>query len=257
MSERPPLLQVEAVERRYEAGSVRALDGVSFEARAGESIALTGPSGCGKSTLLSLIGLLDQPTAGRLVVAGQDLHRVPRPADFRARTLGFVFQFHHMVPTMTLVENVMAPMLATGVPRPERQHRARAMLERMGLGARAHFLPAKVSGGERQRAAVARALVNGPPLVLADEPTGNLDSRNSDTVVRLLLEHAQAQGALVIMATHNPQIAARCSRRIAMHDGRVVADDGAPLQAAAVCPDGVWAPPLRPVAPGPRPPGPA
>ena len=252
MNERTPLLQIEAVERSYEAGSVRALDGVGFEAQAGESIALTGPSGCGKSTLLSLIGLLDQPSAGRLVVAGQDLRSVRRPAEFRARTLGFVFQYHHMVPTMTLLENVMAPMLATGVPRAERQDRARAMLDRMGLGARAHFLPAKVSGGERQRAAVARALVNRPPLVLADEPTGNLDSRNSDTVVQLLLEHAQAQGALVIMATHNPDIAARCSRRIAMRDGRLVSDDGAAASAGAA--EGAVVLPLRPAARGSRPP---
>ena len=246
MSETLPLLVVEAVERGYEAGAVRALDGVGFEAWPGESIALTGPSGCGKSTLLSLIGLLDQPTGGRIMIAGQDLRGVRRPADFRARMLGFVFQFHHMVPTMTLLENVMAPMLAVGVPRPEREARARAMLERMGLGARAGFLPGKVSGGERQRAAVARALVNRPPLVLADEPTGNLDSRNSETVVQLLLDHAREQGALVIMATHNPEIAGRCSRRIAMRDGRLVADDG-PTAAEAHA-GGANVLPLRPVA---------
>ena len=216
------LLRVDSVERHYENGSVRALDGVSFHADARETVALTGPSGCGKSTLLSLIGLLDQPTRGRLCIARHDLGRISRPADFRARHLGFVFQFHHMVPTMTLCENVMAPMLALGVPRGERRERAMTMLERMQLAARADFLPSKVSGGERQRAAVARALINRPPVVLADEPTGNLDSHNGQRVIELLLEHARDHGALVIVATHNPDIAAACDRRIELRDGRLV-----------------------------------
>ena len=229
-----PLLRVDSVERHYENGSVRALDGVSFLAQAGEALALTGPSGCGKSTLLSLIGLLDQPTRGRIRVAGEDLGRIRRPADFRARTLGFVFQFHHMVPTMTLCENVMAPMLALGVRRAERRERAMAMLERMHLAARADFLPSRVSGGERQRAAVARALVNRPKVVLADEPTGNLDTRNGQRVIDLLLEHSRSHGALVIVATHNPDIAAACDRRIELRDGRLVG--AARLAAATVRP---------------------
>jgi ABC-type lipoprotein export system ATPase subunit len=246
MSEHPTLLRVDAVERHYDGGQVQALAGVSFTAQAGETIALTGPSGCGKSTLLSLIGLLERPTAGRLWIAGQDLQRMRRPAEFRARMLGFVFQYHHMVPTMTLLENVMSPMLATGVPRGQRQERALAMLDRMGLAARAHFLPSRVSGGERQRAAVARALVNHPPVVLADEPTGNLDSRNSDTVVQLLLGHARDQGALVLVATHDPDIAAACGRRLAMRDGRLVAaapatvaPSGWPGACTAVAPAGI------------------
>jgi putative ABC transport system ATP-binding protein len=221
-----PLVQVDRVERHYENGSVRALDGVSLQAEAGEAIALTGPSGCGKSTLLSLIGLLDQPTRGRIRVAGQDLADVRRPADFRARMLGFVFQFHHMVPTMTLCENVMAPMLALGVRRGERRERAMAMLDRMQLRARADFLPARVSGGERQRAAVARALINRPRIVLADEPTGNLDTRNGQRVIELLLEQAREHGALVIVATHNPEVTASCDRGIALRDGRRSDDIG-------------------------------
>ncbi|MFM1991976.1 MAG: transporter related protein [Pseudomonadota bacterium] len=231
-----PLLRVDAVERHYDDGAVRALDGVDFDARVGETIALTGPSGCGKSTLLSLIGLLDQPTRGRILVAGQDLGRIRRPADFRARTLGFVFQFHHMVPTMTLCENVMAPMLALGVPRVERRERAMAMLARMDLSARADFLPARVSGGERQRAAVARALVNRPQVVLADEPTGNLDSRNGQRVIGLLLEQSRAHGALVIVATHNPEVADACDRRIELRDGRLTerADAGHGADAIAL-----------------------
>jgi len=222
MNERPSLLVAEALTRYYERGAVRALHGVSFEARAGEVVAVTGPSGCGKSTLLSLAGLLDQPTRGRITLGDQDLAHVRHPASYRAHHIGFVFQFHHMVPTMTLAENVAAPMLAVGVPRAARTRRAHEMLDKMGVSARADSLPTNVSGGERQRAAVARALVNGPPLVLADEPTGNLDSRNGKTVVDLLVSHARTHGALVLMATHNPQIAAVADRRIELLDGEVV-----------------------------------
>jgi putative ABC transport system ATP-binding protein len=217
-----PLLVVEGLTRHFDGGAVRALAGVSFEARAGEVVAVTGPSGCGKSTLLSLIGLLDQPTGGRVRIGGQDLAKVRKPNAFRARQIGFIFQFHHMVPTMTLLENVAAPMLALRVPRAQRAEQAREMLNRMEMSARASFLPAKVSGGERQRAAVARALINRAPIILADEPTGNLDSRNGGIVADLLIAHARAQGALVLMATHNPEMALLADRRIALRDGEVV-----------------------------------
>ncbi len=216
------MLVVEALTRHYDRGAVKALAGVSFEAQAGELVAVTGPSGCGKSTLLSLIGLLDQPTSGRVRIAGEDLARVRKPSAFRARRVGFVFQFHHMVPTMTLLENTSAPLVALGVPRARRRERARELLDRMDLGSRADFLPGDVSGGERQRAAVARALINHPPVILADEPTGNLDSRNGEIVIELLMTHARAQGALVLLATHNPEVARVADRRIALRDGRVV-----------------------------------
>ncbi len=218
-----PLLMVDAVSRYYERGTVRALDGVSFQAGAGEVVAITGPSGCGKSTLLSLIGLLDQPTGGRVLIDGQELAAVRRPTAFRAGKLGFVFQFHHMVPSMTLLENAAAPMIGLGVKRTERTARAREFLDRMGISHRANSLPAKVSGGERQRAAVARALVNNPQVVLADEPTGNLDSQNGQIVVDLLLEHARSLGALVLLATHNPEIAEQADRQIDFLDGVMVA----------------------------------
>src|SRR3990167_6581804 len=207
MSETHALLTVRALTRTFEGGTVQALRGVSFTAEAGEVVALTGPSGCGKSTLLSLLGLLDKPSAGSVEVAGQPLATVRDCSGFRARNIGFVFQFHHMVSTMTLQENVEAPMLALGVPRAERKARARRMLEHMDLANRAGFLPARVSGGERQRAAVARALINQPRLLLADEPTGTLDSKNGQRVIALLVAHARAQGALVLIATHNPEIA--------------------------------------------------
>ena len=216
------LLEVSDLGRDYDRGRVRALHEVSFSAQRGQTLALTGPSGCGKSTLLSLIGLLDRPDRGRVQVDGIDLAGVRRGADFRARRVGFVFQFHHMVPTMTLQENVEAPMLALGVPLAQRRARAAQLLDSMGLGARAGFLPTHVSGGERQRAAVARALVNRPALLLADEPTGNLDSRAGEQVIELLVAHARSQQALLLVATHNPDIAAAMDRRIELLDGRRV-----------------------------------
>jgi putative ABC transport system ATP-binding protein len=219
---KPLRLEVSGLGRSHDRGAVQALIGVSFSAEAGQTVALTGPSGCGKSTLLSLVGLLDQPDSGRIEVDGQDLAKVRRPAAFRARQIGFVFQFHHLVPTMTLQENVEAPMIALGVPAAERRARAAGLLEAMSLGPRGSFLPAHVSGGERQRAAVARALVNRPMIVLADEPTGNLDSANGERVVSLLVDHAREAGALVLIATHNPDIAAAMDRRIALRDGRQV-----------------------------------
>lgn len=223
MSDR--FLEVDRLTRRFE-GAVTALDAVSFVAQAGEVVAVTGPSGCGKSTLLSIIGLLDRPTAGRVLVDGQDLATVRRPHAFRARHIGFVFQFHHLVPTMTLLENVAAPMIAMGVPRQERLRRAGEMLERMHVSGRAGWLPARVSGGERQRAAVARALINRPSIVLADEPTGNLDTHNGAIVTDLLVAHARRQGALVLLATHNPEVARAADRTIELLDGALVGDAG-------------------------------
>ena len=222
MNDAAPLLTVADLSRHHDGGAVKAIDGINFKAWAGEVLALTGPSGCGKSTLLSLVGLLDQPTSGSVSIAGQNLARVRRACSFRAHHIGFVFQFHHMVSTMTLLENVEAPLLALGLRRAERRERAADMLAQLNLSARAGFLPANVSGGERQRAAVARALINHPPLILADEPTGNLDSRNNDIVIELLIAHARKQGALVLIATHNPEIARAADRQLALHDGRLV-----------------------------------
>ena len=215
------LLRVHDVRKTYDKGRVIALDGVSLTLAAGESLAVMGPSGCGKSSLLSLIGLLDVPTSGRIEVAGQALGEVRDPYAYRARTVGFIFQDHHLIPAMTLLENVEAPMVALGLPRRVRRERALALLEDMDLLPRAHALPATVSGGERQRAAVGRALANRPRLLLADEPTGNLDSGNGQRVVELFMRHAREQGLGIVMATHNPEIARCCDRLVLMRDGRI------------------------------------
>jgi ABC-type lipoprotein export system ATPase subunit len=217
-----PTLQVRGLTRRFEGGALTALDDVSFDAQAGEMVALMGPSGCGKSTLLSLIGLLDKPTSGQVRIEDVDLSDARHAARFRARTVGFVFQFHHLLPTMTLLENVCAPLIALGVARRERIERGMGVLSRVGLEHRATALPQTLSGGERQRGAVGRALVALPPVVLADEPTGNLDTGNGEAVVQLLRDHATTRGALVIIATHNPEIVRQADRVITLRDGRVI-----------------------------------
>jgi len=214
------LVRVHEVRKTYDKGRVVALDGVSLTLGQGQSLAVMGPSGCGKSSLLSLIGLLDVPTAGRIEVAGQLLSEVRNPYAYRARTVGFIFQDHHLIPAMTLLENVEAPMVALGLPRRERRDRAMALLEAMDLLSRAHALPAMVSGGERQRAAVGRALANRPRLLLADEPTGNLDSANGQRVVELFMRHAREHGLGIVMATHNPEIAQCCDHLLRMRDGK-------------------------------------
>ena len=219
----PATVTVQDLFKDFDGGLVPALRGVTFEIAAGEMVALTGASGCGKSTLLSLIGLLDRPSSGRIRVGRRDLATVRDAFAYRARTVGFVFQFHHLIPSMTLAENVEAAMVAAGLRRAERRIRALDMLERVGLSSRAQFLPARVSGGERQRVAVARALANRPALILADEPTGNLDTTNGARVMDLFVAHSREQGGTVLVATHNPDVSTVVSRVIELRDGRVAA----------------------------------
>jgi putative ABC transport system ATP-binding protein len=205
----------------YEGG-VRALCGVSLAAGPGETLAIVGPSGSGKSTLLGLLGALEAPTSGMIRVDGKPLTAYRPLERFRAQRVGFVFQFHHLLPHLTMQENVEVPMVALGIRAQARRTRAAAILERMGLEHRAGFFPARVSGGERQRCAVARALVNGPDLLLADEPTGNLDSVSGGGVMEVLLEWVREAGATLIVATHDPGVADRSGRRLLLRDGRVV-----------------------------------
>ncbi|MFJ4252178.1 ABC transporter ATP-binding protein [Microbacterium sp. NPDC090003] len=201
---------------------VQALKGVNLEAAAGDYISIVGPSGSGKSTMLNLLGLLDRPSVGEYRLAGSltgDLSDDERAA-VRARFIGFVFQAFHLMPRRTVLDNVLMPMLYSGVPRGERESRAREALDRVGLGHRIEFLPNSLSGGERQRVAIARAVVSGPQLLLADEPTGNLDQTTSGEVMELF-EELNDDGLTLIVITHDPAVAARARRSIRIADGRL------------------------------------
>jgi putative ABC transport system ATP-binding protein len=198
-----------------------AVDDVSLEIPSTSVVALTGPSGSGKSTLLHLIGAIERLDGGTIEVAGQSIGTLPRRrlADYR-RTIGFVFQRFHLLPALTALDNVIAPVLPfkTGF---DKRQRAQELLTLVGLGDRASALPSRLSGGQQQRVAIARALVNEPQLVLADEPTGNLDSRNGTAIVDLLLRLREERGTTVVIATHDPGIAERCDLRVHLRDGRL------------------------------------
>jgi putative ABC transport system ATP-binding protein len=214
----PTMVQVEGL--RKEFGKVRALDGVSFRIEEGEWIAIMGPSGSGKTTLINILGGLDSPTAGQAVVAGTDVARLDESGltRFRAEKIGFIFQQFHLVPYLTALENVM---LAQYFHSTTDEAEARSALERVGLGDRIEHLPAQLSGGEQQRVAVARALINHPKLILADEPTGNLDEANEGIVLGLLRE-LHSEGHTILMVTHAPSIAQLAGRRIELAHGHIV-----------------------------------
>jgi len=219
-------LSLQGVVRTYrgEAGDLPVLRGADLALRAGEIVALVAPSGMGKSTLLHLAGLLEQPDGGQVLIDGRDcggLSDTERTAIRRLR-VGFVYQFHHLLPEFTALENVLLPQMIAGVARREGALRARALLESFGLAARAGHLPGKLSGGEQQRVAIARALANAPGVLLADEPTGNLDIGTSDVVFTELLKTVRGQGVAALVATHNTELAARMDRVVTLRDGRVV-----------------------------------
>lgn len=221
-----PLLEANALTREFDEGQVKALRGVDFAVEEGEFIAVTGPSGCGKSTLLQMLGALDRPTSGTLLYRGESLADHPRPSSYRAHQVGFIFQSFHLLPTFTASENVQIPMFETDRSVSERKERAIELLKLVGLDHRLDHFPSKLSGGERQRVAIARSLANGPSLVLADEPTGNLDSENAHLVLDLIIRLQQEQGRTLVLVTHDPSIAARASRTLHMKDGRIVSDEG-------------------------------
>jgi putative ABC transport system ATP-binding protein len=221
------LYQLDGVAKFFQRGptTVRALDGVDLEFEAGEFVTLEGPSGSGKTTLLQLLGALDRPSSGRVVFEGRDLAELPdhELAELRLRSFGFVFQQFNLIPTLTAVENVEVKLAPTGVRNPDLRNRALALLDEVGLAERAIHLPAHLSGGEQQRVAIARALSVDPRVVLADEPTGNLDSKTGGEIIDLLANIAVVHGATVIVATHDVGLAERAPRRISMRDGRVLA----------------------------------
>jgi putative ABC transport system ATP-binding protein len=222
-----PLIVVEDLHRHYVVGgeTVRALDGVSFTIPRGEWVAIVGQSGSGKSTLMNLIGCLDTPTSGVYRLNGSDVEGLSDDAlaDLRNKEIGFVFQTFQLLPRATALQNVELPLVYRGVPRRERRARAALALESVGLGNRMHHQPNELSGGQRQRVAVARALVGSPSLLLADEPTGNLDSATGEEIIRLFGD-LHARGHTIVLVTHEPRLAARCPRAIRLSDGQVVGD---------------------------------
>ncbi|MXX25932.1 MAG: ABC transporter ATP-binding protein [Caldilineaceae bacterium SB0668_bin_21] len=220
------IVRVENLTKIYGSSetAVRALDRLSVEVPAGEFVAVMGPSGCGKSTLLNMLGALDQPTEGTVWVAGEDLSKLKNVDRFRARTVGFVFQLHNLLPTMTAQENVEVPLQGHVNSRRERKERAAHLLDLVGLGDRSDHLPGQLSGGQRQRVAIARSLANSPALVLADEPSGALDSQSSDEILALLAELNESQGTSIVVVTHDRRVAQATQRILRMQDGRVVSD---------------------------------
>ncbi len=223
-----PILRTEGLTKVYgERVVTHALRGIDLTLEAGEFCALTGPSGSGKTTLLNLVGLLDRATDGRILIQGRDT--VPLDDDertaLRGRTLGFVFQFHHLLPAFSALENVMLPLLAQhGRPEPWMREKAAGLLDRVGLSDRARYKATDLSGGQQQRVAVARALVMDPPLVLADEPTGNLDQESGEQVLALLRDFNAGQGTAFLLVTHDDHVAQHCDRIVHMVDGRVDSD---------------------------------
>jgi ABC-type lipoprotein export system ATPase subunit len=223
--QRPVVVETRGLTKIYGDGvDVRALDGVDLRVRAGELIAIVGPSGSGKSTLLNMIGALDRPTSGEVIVNGVALARERNLDRFRSRTIGFIFQTHNLIPTLSARENVEVPMYETPLRRKLRRQRARELLALVGLEQRTEFFPNQLSGGERQRVAIARALANQPAILLADEPTGNLDSATTADIMALLVELNRKQGVTLIIVTHNHEVACLTERVITFRDGKILRD---------------------------------
>jgi putative ABC transport system ATP-binding protein len=214
---------VDGVSKSFEDGRIRALQDVSFRLAPGDFVSLTGPSGGGKSTLLNLIGALDRPDSGSIAVGGERLEQLDDASEYRAATVGFVFQFHHLIPTLNAAENVQVPLMGRGLGRAEREQRALELLEDCAIGHRAKASPTTLSGGERQRVAIARALANGPPLLLADEPTGALDSTTGGQIVELLLSLRERRGTTILLVTNDESVAELADRTLRIRDGRVEA----------------------------------
>jgi ABC-type lipoprotein export system ATPase subunit len=207
--------------KHYDNGAIRALDGVSLDIPKGEFLTLMGPSGSGKSTLLHMIGALDRPTRGEVFLNGRPLAQERNLDTVRLKEVGFIFQLHNLLPMLTAVENVEIPMLPLGTPRSERRRRSEELLTLVGMGHRLRSTVTKLSGGERQRVAIARALANRPALILADEPTGDVDSKTGVLIMQTILEARRQTGATLALVTHNPEVAVGADRVLEMRDGRI------------------------------------
>jgi putative ABC transport system ATP-binding protein len=231
------MIELSAIVKRYQMGEeeILALNGVDLHIGRNEYVALIGASGSGKSTLMNLIGCLDSPSEGRYVLNGRDTSTMNdnELARVRNQEIGFVFQSFHLLPRMTVLQNVMQPLVYRGLPAVERDRRARAALQKVGLGDRLGHRPNQLSGGQRQRVAVARALVGEPSILLADEPTGNLDSKTSAEIMALF-DELHRQGQTVVVVTHEPDIAAHCARTIRVSDGKILSDTANPQTSQAM-----------------------
>ncbi len=228
----PPLIEIRDLTRIYGDGEeIRALDGVNLKIKHGELVTVMGPSGSGKSTLLNMIGALDKPTTGKVIINGEDLAKIRNKDRFRAQTVGFVFQLHNLIPTLTARENVEVPMMGQ-MNMFARRKRSKELLELVDLGDRMRHLPNQLSGGQRQRVAVARALANNPSLILGDEPTGSLDTEAGRALMELLHELNQSQGTTFIVVTHDPAVARQTNRVVVLEDGKIVREDiiGSPVE---------------------------
>ncbi|MCX7923618.1 MAG: ABC transporter ATP-binding protein [Clostridia bacterium] len=218
------MIQTKNLWKTYGSGDtqVNALRGVDLTVNKGDFLALVGPSGCGKSTLLHMLGAMDTPSRGEIMLEGRELGKLGEGqlTDVRLERLGFIFQTFNLVPTLNALENVMLPMKFAGISRREAKQKALCLLDMVGLKERTRHLPAQMSGGQRQRVAIARALANDPALILADEPTGNLDSENSEKIMELL-QNLNRKGRTIVMVTHNPELAERVNRVVYMKDGQL------------------------------------
>jgi len=242
----PPLVRTVGVSRRYSSGEtvIAAVSNVSLSIEVGEFVAIRGRSGSGKSTLMNLLGLLDRPDSGEYALKGRDVAQLSEDAraTIRSRDIGFVFQLPALLPRATALENVELPLVYASVPRLRRRRTAMDALARVGLADRSHHWPNQLSGGEQQRVVIARALVNDPAVILADEPTGSLDSSTSEEILSLF-DDLHRDGRTLIVVTHATEVAGRAQRRITLHDGRIIDDDGAACERSPSSAIGLGSPP--------------
>ncbi|OPX60757.1 MAG: putative ABC transporter ATP-binding protein [Methanobacterium sp. PtaB.Bin024] len=221
MNNESNIIEIKNLKKGYDHGQTMALNGINLEIKKGEFVSLMGPSGSGKSTLLNMIGALDRADEGSIHVAGYNLMEKEDFSQFRSKEIGFIFQFHNLIPNLTVSENVQIPMLETDVADEEMVKRANKILESLNMGHRIDHLPTKLSGGERQRVAIGRALVNHPSIILADEPTGSLDSKTGDIILKILREIHQKENVTLILVTHEPYVAEMADRKINLMDGKI------------------------------------
>jgi len=219
-----PIINIKNLKKSYDNNQIKALNSVNLEIKEGEFVAIMGPSGSGKSTLLNMIGALDRADSGSIEVAGIDLFKAKNLSEFRSKEMGFVFQMQNLIPNLTVIENVEIPMYETSLSSKEMHERALKLLKAVGLEERINQIPTKLTGGERQRVAIARALVNHPSIILADEPTGALDSKNGQMILNLLKDLHQRENVTLIVVTHEYNVSKMAERTIEVLDGRIVSE---------------------------------